>query len=175
MNENLDSNHFPRIVTLAAGRARVTRCDATDIAFDRVEALGTTPETYRVTVPAQAVPPIAGFDPETAEEWPGDAALVAAIDEPPDNSVAQFVAAAKVAVQAMLDARAQQSGYDGILSAASYAGESTGAFAAEGAAFQTWRSAVWAACYAALGSHGEGDPLPTMASFLAELPAYIAP
>lgn len=127
---------------------------------------------------------VARFTPLEPDNEPGqptsypevdDATLIEAIENPPAQTVPEFVAAAKVAVQAMLDARAQQAGYDGILSAASYAGESTGAFAAEGAAFQAWRSAVWAACYAALGSHVEGDPLPTMASFLAELPAYAAP
>lgn len=77
MNEKLDpTTYFPRIVTLAdSSLVRVTRCDADDIVFDRIEALGTTPESYRTTAPAQAVPAIEGFDPETAEQWPSDAAI----------------------------------------------------------------------------------------------------
>lgn len=81
----LSPAHFPRIINLPDGSlARVTRCDATDIAFDRVVALVTAPETYRTTVPAQAVPAIAGFDPATAAAWPSDAALAEAIANPPD-------------------------------------------------------------------------------------------
>ena len=79
----LSPTHFPRILTAGGALVRVTRCDGNDIAFDRVTALGTTPETYRTTAPAQAVPPMAGFDPLTATEWPTDAALAAAIANPP--------------------------------------------------------------------------------------------
>lgn len=79
MSAPLSTTHFPRIVTVSGSRFRVTRCDTNDICFDRVTALGTTPETYRTDFPAQAVLPIAGFNPATATEWPTDAALIAAI------------------------------------------------------------------------------------------------
>ena len=79
----LSPTHFPRILTAGGSLVRVTRCDGTDIAFDRIAALGTTPETYRTTAPAQGVPPVAGFDPATAEAWPTDAVLAAAIANPP--------------------------------------------------------------------------------------------
>lgn len=78
MNENLDPAHFPRVVAITGGAARVTRCDATDIAFDR--GAGTTLNNFMVEYPAQAVLPIVGFDPETAEEWPSDATIAAAIN-----------------------------------------------------------------------------------------------
>lgn len=72
------SHHFPRIVTLAdASLAQVTRCDTEALVFDRVDALG------NVTAPAQAVPPITGFDPANAEAWPSDEELAAQIDAPP--------------------------------------------------------------------------------------------
>lgn len=90
-------------------------------------------------------------------------------------AVVPFVSAVVVAVQKMMDARAQQNGYDGILSACTYAGPPENAFSAEGNAYLTWRSAVWAACYAALNAHQEGDPLPTIDDFLATLPAYVPP
>lgn len=80
----LAADHFPRIVTLAdSSLVRITRCDADAVVFDRVVALGTTPETHRTTVPAQAVPPISGFDPAVAADWPTDAALAAQIATPP--------------------------------------------------------------------------------------------
>jgi hypothetical protein len=76
--------HFPRIVSLADGAiVRITRCDAEAVVFDRVVALGTAPETYRTTVPAQAVPPLVGFNPTTSEAWPSDAVLADAIENPP--------------------------------------------------------------------------------------------
>lgn len=79
----LDPAHFPRVLTLTDGsKVRVTRCDATDIAFDRIAPRGTTPETYTVLAPAQGAAPIAGFNPATAQQWPTDAALVAAIEAP---------------------------------------------------------------------------------------------
>ena len=79
----LDPAHFPRIITLGDGsRVRVTRCDAADIVFDRIAAIGTTPETYRTLVPAQGALPIAGFDPTTAQAWPTDAELATAIATP---------------------------------------------------------------------------------------------
>lgn len=106
---------------------------------------------------------------------PDDAALAAAITTPPSPSIEEFIASATAAVQALLDARAQQSGYDGILSAASYAADPTGVFTAEGQAFSTWRSTVWAACYTALGAHDPADPVPGLADFLATLPDYAPP
>jgi hypothetical protein len=54
------------------------------------------------------------------------------------------------AVQLHLDANAQRLGYDGILSASSYAGDSNPTFASQGATLKKWRSDVWAACYAIL-------------------------
>lgn len=80
----LPASHFPRVVAIGDGAlVRITRVDTEAVVFDRVVALGATPQRYRSTAPAQAVPPIAGFDPATAEAWPTDAALVDAIEHPP--------------------------------------------------------------------------------------------
>jgi hypothetical protein len=74
----LASNHFPRIVTLAdTSLVRITRCDAEAVVFDRVNAL------EQILVPAQAVPPISGFDPAVAAAWPTDAVLATQIATPP--------------------------------------------------------------------------------------------
>lgn len=79
------------------------------------------------------------------------------------------------AVQAQLDAEAQSHGYDGVLSAASYAAVA-GPFQAEGVSFAAWRSACWAHCYAVLADvQAQTRPQPTVADLLAELPARVLP
>lgn len=77
------------------------------------------------------------------------------------------------AVQAYLDAKAREKGYDGILSAASYAGLPEGEpFQAEGLVYAKWRSAVWTYCYAQLDAVTAGaKAVPTAAELIAELPA----
>jgi len=56
----------------------------------------------------------------------------------------------EAAVQQVLDTNARRFGYDGILSAASYAGDDNTTFNSQGTALKKWRSDVWAACYGAL-------------------------
>lgn len=76
------------------------------------------------------------------------------------------------AVQAELDARARARGYDGILSACSYAAQPPGApFQAEGAAFIAWRSATWSEAYAVQADVLAGlRPMPTPAEAVAAIP-----
>jgi hypothetical protein len=75
-------------------------------------------------------------------------------------------------VQAALDAKAMEKGYDNIISACSYAGAAN-PFQSEGVAFVTWRGLVWAKCYELMGEVQSGTrPQPTMAQLLAELPEY---
>ncbi|MDP2801871.1 MAG: hypothetical protein Q8O26_08315 [Phreatobacter sp.] len=65
-------------------------------------------------------------------------------------------------------------GYSSILSAASYDGDPV--FGAEGAAAKAWRTAVWTYAYAELAKVQAGErPLPTVAAFVAELPAIAWP
>ena len=59
------------------------------------------------------------------------------------------------AIQDELDKAAQAKGYDSIISAASYVGY-INAFQAECVALATWRSDVWAYCYAQLNAIGTG-------------------
>lgn len=78
------------------------------------------------------------------------------------------------AVQEHLDATAKLKGYDGILSAASYAALPVGEpFQAEGTQYALWRSAVWVKCYEILQEVLEGtrEKVPTADELLAELPA----
>ena len=80
----------------------------------------------------------------------------------------------QTAVQQSLDDRAKLAGYDGILSAITYADEpSVPKFQAEGLAFRAWRSVVWAACYDILASVQAGErEEPTLDALLVELPAF---
>lgn len=75
-------------------------------------------------------------------------------------------------VQAVLDAKAKEREYDGILSLVSYATSTNPTFAAEGQAGVTWRDGAWSTCYALLGQWEAGQiPQPTIAKVLAALPA----
>ncbi|ACB76708.1 hypothetical protein [Opitutus terrae] len=136
----------------------------TEIVFDFLAADGVT----------RLNPSAANIAPKLSEDAAAD--ISAALAPPSEaQAVAQFSAAVVAAVQAWMDARARQDGYDHILSACSYAAPPENPFAAEGNAYLVWRSSVWAACYAALGAHQSGDPLPTIEDFIATLPVYVPP
>lgn len=78
-------------------------------------------------------------------------------------------------MQAHLDAAAQARGYDGIVSACSYAA-SANAFQAEGIAYLNWRAAVWEHCYQVLANVQAGTrAAPAAAELIAELPAPVLP
>jgi hypothetical protein len=78
----LPADYYPRVLDLGNGlAARLTRVDKTDIGYEL--GTGTTAETFVPTKTALGVPPIAGFDPATAEAWPTDAVLAAQILNPP--------------------------------------------------------------------------------------------
>lgn len=74
-------------------------------------------------------------------------------------------------VQAMLDVAAQTRGYDGILSACTYATSNNVTFAAEGQACVAWRDAVWSKCYEILAEiqSGARQP-PSITELLTEMP-----
>ena len=74
-------------------------------------------------------------------------------------------------VQKILDDAAKAAGYDGILSACSYAAIPNH-FQAEAISFLTWRSAVWAKCYADLAANPDLLTV-TDQQILAGLPARV--
>lgn len=75
------------------------------------------------------------------------------------------------AVQAYMDAKVQERGYDGILSACSYVNTGIERFDSEGAACRMWRSAVWEKCYAILAEVQSGArAVPTVEELISELP-----
>lgn len=81
------------------------------------------------------------------------------------------------AVQLHMDNVAKSKGYDNLLSAVSYAEEQAiPKFQAEGIAFRSWRSAVWAYCYAQLAAVLNGErEAPTAEDLIAELPVIELP
>jgi hypothetical protein len=90
---------------------------------------------------------------------------------PPPLTVADYTNA----VQRHLDAAAKAKGYDGILSAASYA-PVPGMFQAEGVAFAQWRTSVWACCYGVMSAvEQQLRPAPTVPGLIAELPTLVLP
>lgn len=81
-----------------------------------------------------------------------------------------------MAVQGVLDSKAQERRYDNILSACSYGTSTVPTFAAEGQACVAWRDAVWAQCYSDLAKVQAGEMAqPTIEDFLASLPTLTWP
>lgn len=79
--------------------------------------------------------------------------------------------ALEMAVQGWLDGAAQTKGYDGILSATSYATSKHPTFGPEGIAYRDWRDAVWNYCYVALAEVQAGKrAVPEVKQLLSELP-----
>jgi hypothetical protein len=86
---------------------------------------------------------------------------------PPEEIIAEFTAR----VQERLDAFARTRGYDGILSACTYATSTNPKFAAEGQYCVQARDATWAKCYEILNAVQFGDrQVPTWEELEAELP-----
>lgn len=89
----------------------------------------------------------------------------------PPPSAEQLQAAFTAAIQQRLDAFAQTRGYDGILSACTYATSAVPKFQAEGQTCVDVRDATWTTAYAILADVQAGGPMPTMDQVMAELPA----
>jgi len=76
------------------------------------------------------------------------------------------------AVQAYLDAGAQERAYDNIFTLCTYATDPNPRFSAEGKAGVAWRGEVWETCNTILNDVLAGArPEPTKEEFIAELPA----
>ena len=74
-------------------------------------------------------------------------------------------------VQKWMDVKAQERGYDNIISACTYAGSTDEKFAAEGKAAKEWRDKVWRHCYDVVAQVVSGNrDIPTISELLAELP-----
>jgi hypothetical protein len=90
----------------------------------------------------------------------------------PEEIQAAYIAA----IQRRLDQFARARGYDGILSACSYAASTDPQFAAEGQRCVELRDATWRTGYVILAEVAAGQrPIPTEAELMAELPALAWP
>lgn len=98
-----------------------------------------------------------------------------AIANPPP-APEQIIAGFTAAVQQRLDDFAKTRGYDGILSAATYATSTVPTFAAEGQYAVQIRDATWAKCYEILAAVEAGTkPVPTLDELMSELPVMTWP
>ena len=80
------------------------------------------------------------------------------------------------AIQSTLDEKAQERGYDSILSLCTYATSPTAKFSKEGQAGVSWRDEVWAKGYTILDDVESGArAIPTVDELLAELPDFVWP
>ena len=76
-------------------------------------------------------------------------------------------------VQSFMDAKAQEYGYDNILSASSYVTSTFPKFKAEGTAFAKWRDDVWLYCYSVLAEWEAGtSKITTEDELIASLPEF---
>ena len=76
-------------------------------------------------------------------------------------------------IQGILDAKAQEYGYDHILSASSYVTSTFPKFKAEGTAFAKWRDDVWLYCYSVLAEWEAGtSKITTEDELIASLPEF---
>ncbi|WP_343070137.1 hypothetical protein [Aminobacter carboxidus] len=76
------------------------------------------------------------------------------------------------AIVALLDVKARERRYDGAVSLSTYVGSTNAQWAVEALAFVAWRDAVWTYAYSELEKvEGGQRPQPTVAEFIADLPA----
>ncbi|MGO4666578.1 hypothetical protein [Bosea sp. 2RAB26] len=77
----------------------------------------------------------------------------------------------RYAIQAHVDATAQQRSYDSGITCASYVNSTVPAWASQAAIFVAWRDAVWAYAYSELAKvEGGQRPQPTVEAIVSELP-----
>jgi hypothetical protein len=114
-------------------------------------------------------------DPQNTD-WVLYLAWVALGNSPtvPTVSPAVLQASLVSTVQSLMDTKAQGYGYDSVTTAVTYADEpAVPKFQSEGQAFRSWRSSVWAACYAYLAQVQAGTKaFPTAAELPGLLPKF---
>ena len=94
--------------------------------------------------------------------------------EPTPPTEAEIKAQLTEAVQAMMDAKAQEKNYDNIHTACTYANSTDEIFRAEGTACIAWRDAIWRKCYDILAEVKAGNrAIPTIEELIAELPVLV--
>lgn len=107
----------------------------------------------------------------------GDFGTVQEYVEPivPEPTQEELKALFITSVQNLLDTKAEERGYDNIVSACSYAGYNN-PFRAEGEAYGIWRANCWQVGYQILAEVEAGTrPMPTIEEVLAEMPLLVLP
>lgn len=100
--------------------------------------------------------------------------IVAPVEPTVEEIQAQIQKQLTDAVQHVLDSKAKELLYDNCLSVCSYIDTGVPKFDAEGRAFRSWRSQVWAKGYEILAQVQAGERgIPTEAELIAELPELV--
>ena len=141
-----------------------------------------TREIHGDNIPADAVEITAEQHSELIEGQSQDKRIVAdengfpVLVDPPPPTPEQIVAQYTAAVQKHLDDFARTLGYDGIMSACTYATSTVPKFKAEGQYAMEARDATWVKCYEVLAAVEAGSrPMPTLEELLTELPVLTWP
>lgn len=112
------------------------------------------------------------YDPQIESCRFIDGVWLVEVNAPPAPTIKEY----QDAVQAMLDGKAREKNYDGILSLCSYVTSTNPTFAAEAAAGVAGRDAAWSTCYQALADvQNNLRPAPPVAEMLAEIPGIVWP
>ena len=134
----------------------------------------TAPETYTATIGGVEWSNITVASYMWAEVQDRIAAGEEVIDltVPSEPSPEEQIAAFRNAVQAQVDATANERKYDSGLSCVSYVGDDNPQYHAEAVAFRTWRSSVWTTVTAQLDQIlvGKAEPPENPAALIASLP-----
>lgn len=104
--------------------------------------------------------------------WTPDPAKIITADIKAAEARTRTKGGFQVAIQLHVDVTAQSRNYGDGNSLAGYVNSTVPKWSAEATAFVAWRDAVWVYSYAELDKALGGQrPIPTIADFLAELPA----
>ncbi len=173
-------NGYARIATCAVHRQRGGEhvvmldvdCYASQPADDNTQSV----HMERLYVPLHELP-VRENILESAYAWlKTQPMFISASDVNNDPDGTPTVSQYTSAVQNVLDLKAREFGYDGILSDCSYVGSSVPKVAAEADAFKTWRYNTWSFCYQLLAQVEAGTlAAPSVAELLVQLPAFTAP
>jgi len=106
-------------------------------------------------------------------DWTTDPPSVGAAPEPSTEALINGISAK---VQAFMDSKASERGYDNIRSAAVRAALPASPFHAEGVAYGEWMDKCWASCYVMLNKAQRGEiPTPTAQDVINQLPTLVLP
>jgi len=105
--------------------------------------------------------------------WKPDPSIIITAEQKRAEQQSVLLNSFRVAVQSLLDAKAQEKQYDNGFTVASYVVSTNPIWKAEAEAFVAWRDAVWGYALAELDKVQSGTrEIPTLEAFLEELPPF---